>query len=87
MATTLVVISRKKAADTGSLLTHFICFSFRSIIYEAKGGELYNSRVKRLLAEYLIDTLPLEFLPSPACVRSIVSWRRGLYGMGCTLIG
>ena len=58
-----VEISRKKAADTGSLLTHFICFSFRSIIYEAKGEELYNSRVEQLLAEYLIDTLPLEFLP------------------------
>ena len=65
---------RKKAADTGSLLTHFIFFRFRSIIYEAKGGELYNSRVERLLAGYLIDTLPLEFLPSPACVHSIVSW-------------
>ena len=51
------------AADTGSLLTHFICFSFRSIIYEAKGEELYNSRVERLLAEYLIDMLPLEFRP------------------------
>ena len=60
-----VVISRKKATDTGSLLTHFICFSFRSIIYEAKGGELYNSRVERLLAEYLIDMLPVEFLPLP----------------------
>ena len=57
------MISRKKAADTGSLLTHFICFSFRSIIYEANGEELYNSRVERLLAEYLIDTLLLEFLP------------------------
>ena len=53
-----VVILRKKAADTGSLLTHFICLSFRSIIYEANGEELYNSRVERLLAEYLIDTLP-----------------------------
>ena len=52
------MISRKKAADTGSLLTHFICFSFRSIIYEANGEELYNSRVERLLAEYLIDMLP-----------------------------
>ena len=30
-------------------------------------------------SEYLINTLPVEFLPSPACVRSIVSWRRGLY--------
>ena len=74
-----VVISRKKAADTGSLLTHFICFSFRSIIYEANGEELYNSRVERLLAEYLIDTPLLEFLLSPLCVRSIVSGRRGLY--------
>ena len=51
------MILRKKAADTGSLLTHFIRFSFRSIIYEANGEELYNSRVERLLAEYLIDTL------------------------------
>ena len=73
------MISRKKAADTGSLLTHFICFSFRSIIYEANGEELYNSRVERLLAEYLIDTPPLEFLLSPGCVRSIVSGRRGLH--------
>ena len=82
-----VVISRKKAADTGSLLTHFICLSFRSIIYEANGEELYNSCVERLLAEYLIGTLPLEFLAPPLCVRSIVSRRRGLYDMGCTLIG
>ena len=58
-----VVISRKKAADTGSLLSHFICFSLRSIIYEANREELYNSRVERLLAEYLIDTPLLEFLP------------------------
>ena len=50
-------------------------------MYEAKGEELYNSCVERLLAEYLIDTLPLEFLASPACVRSIVSWRRGLYDL------
>ena len=63
----------RKAADTGSLLTHFICYRYRSIIYEAKGEELYNSHVERLLAEYLIDTLPVEFLPPPACVRSIVS--------------
>ena len=49
------------AADTGSLLTLFICFSFRSI-YEANGEELYDSRVERRLAEYLIDTPPLEFL-------------------------
>ena len=80
-------MSRKKAADTGTLLTHFICFSFRSIIYEANGEELYNSRVERLLAEYLIDTLPLEFLAPPLCLRSIVSWRRGLYDAGYTLIG
>ena len=33
---------RKKAADTGSRLTHFICLAFRSIIYEANGEELYN---------------------------------------------
>ena len=59
------MISRKKAADTGSVLTHFICFSFRSIIYEAKGEVLYNSPVERLLAEYLIDTLPVEFLALP----------------------
>ena len=52
-----------------------------------KEGELYNSRVERLLAEYLIGTLPLEFLPSPACVCSIVSWRRGLYDVWYTLIG
>ena len=79
-----VVISRKKAADTGSLLTHFICFSF---IYEANGEELYNSRVERLLAEYLIDTLLLEFLLSPRGVRSIVSGRRGLHDAVYTLIG
>ena len=47
---------------------------------------MYNLRVERLLAEYLIDTLPVEFLPSPACVRSMVSWRRGLYDVGYTLI-
>ena len=87
MATCFVVISRKKAADTGSLLTHFICFSFRSIIYEPNGEELYNSRVERLLAEYLIDTPLLEFLAPPACLRSIVSGRRGLHDAQCTLIG
>ena len=79
------MISRK-ATDTGSLLTHFICFSFRSIIYEANGEELYNSRMERLLAEYLINTLPGVSAP-PLCVRSIVSGRRGLYDAGCTLIG
>ena len=73
------VISRKKAADTGSLLTHFICFSFRSIIYEANGEELYNSRMERLLAGYLINMLPGEFLALPRGVRSIVSGRRGLH--------
>ena len=80
------MISRKKATDTGSLLTHFICFSFRSIIYEANGEELYNSHVERLLAEYLIDTPPLEFLLSRG-LRSIVSGRRGLHDAQCTLIG
>ncbi|KAK0130804.1 hypothetical protein N1851_034531 [Merluccius polli] len=46
----------------------FYLFRFWSIIYEAKGEELYHSCVERLLAGYLIDTLPIEFLPSPACV-------------------
>ena len=50
---TLLWFSRKKAADTGSLLTH-----------------AWSD-----LAGYLIDTLPVEFLPPPACVRSIVSWQ------------
>ena len=44
-----------------------------TIIYEANEEELYNSRVERLLAEYLIDTPLLEFLPPPLCVRLIVS--------------
>ena len=65
---------RGRRPPTGSLLTHFICFSFRSIIYKAKGEELYNSRVERLLAEYLIDTLPLEFLPPP-CLCALDSIR------------
>ena len=36
----IVVISRKKAADTGSLLTHFICLALGSI--SMKQEELYN---------------------------------------------
>ena len=48
---------------------------------------MYNSRMEQLLAEYLIDTLPLEFLVTPGCVCSIVSGRHGLYDVGCTLIG
>ena len=57
------------------LLAAIFCYRFRSIIYEAKGEELYNSRVERLLAGYLIDMLTVEFLPSPACVCSIVLWQ------------
>ena len=33
---------RKKAADTGSLLTHFICLALRPINYEVNGEALYS---------------------------------------------
>ena len=73
------MISRKKAADTGSLLTHFICLALGLLTMKQKERNCIISRVERLLAGYLIDTLPGEFPAPPRCVRSIVSGRRGLY--------
>ena len=79
-----VVISRKKAADTGSLLTQLYLFSFKSIIYEANGEELYNFTrgvtVSRISNQYAASTVSVRFL-------RVVSWRRGLHNTWYTLIG
>ena len=73
----VVVISRKKDADTGSLLTHFICLALGLSSMKQMERNCIISRVERLLAEYL------NMLPGVSvifCVgRSIVSGRRGLH--------
>ena len=79
------MISRKKAADTGLLLTHFICFSQLSTKQMERNCIIHAWSDS--VAKYLIEMLPVKFLASSACVRSIVSGRRGLYDVGCTLIG
>ena len=78
---------RGRRLPTQDRFNSLYLFSFRSIIYVANGEELYKSRVERLLAEYLIDTPLLEFLPLPRGVRSLVSGRRGLHDAGYTLSG
>ena len=50
---TTVVISRKKAADTGSLLTHFICLTLGLLSMKQMERNCIISRVERLLAGYL----------------------------------
>ena len=42
----LVVISEEEAADTGSLLTHFICLALSLLSIKQYGEELYDSRVE-----------------------------------------
>ena len=56
----------EKAAETRSLLTHFIWLRFWSIVFETKVEELYITRAERLQTEYLVDTQ--EILPSPGRV-------------------
>ena len=48
-----VVISRKKAADTGSLLTHFICLALGLLSMKQMERNCIISRVERLSAAYL----------------------------------
>ena len=50
----VVVISRKKAADTGSLLTHFICLALGLLSMKQMERNCIISRVERLSAAYLI---------------------------------
>ena len=57
-----VVISRKKAADTGSLLTHFICLALGLLSMKQMERNCIISRVERLSAEYLTNTLLPQFL-------------------------
>ena len=48
-----VVISRKKAADTGSLLTHFICLTLGLLSMKQMERNCIISHVERLSAAYL----------------------------------
>ena len=72
-----VVISRVKAADTGSLLTHFICLALGLLSMKQMERNCIISRMERLVS--WISICCPEFLLSFGCVRSIVSWRRGLH--------
>ena len=73
-----VVISRKKAADTGSLLTHFICLALGLLSMKQMERNCIISRMEWLSAAYLIIRVLPQFLLSLGCVRAIVSGRRGL---------
>ena len=77
------MISRKKAADTGSLLTHFICLALGLLSMKQMERNCIISRVERLSAEYLTNTLLPQFLGFLGCVRAIVSGRRGLHDALC----
>ena len=46
------MISRKKAADTGSLLTHFICLALGLLSMKQMERNCIISHVERLLAGY-----------------------------------
>ena len=65
----IVVISRKKAADTGSLLTHFICLALGLLSMKQMERNCIISRVERLSAAYLIVRELPQFLLSLGCVR------------------
>ena len=72
------VISRKKAADTGSLLTHFICLALGLLSMKQMERNCIISRVERLVSWISIDMLP----GVSACflrLCAIVSGRRGLH--------
>ena len=73
-----VVISRKKAADTGSLLTHFICLALGLLSMKQMERNCIISRVERLVSWISIDMLPGVSARSLR-IRSIVSGRRGLH--------
>ena len=60
--TTIVVISRKKATDTGSLLTHFICLALGLLSMKQMERNCIISRVERLLTGYPFNTQFVEFL-------------------------
>ena len=60
----IVVISRKKAADTGSLLTHFICLALGLLSMKQMERNCIISRAERLLAGYL-NMLPGVSAPPP----------------------
>ena len=73
------MISRKKAARHRIAFNSHYLFSFRSIIYEANGEELYNfthgvtvSRISNRYAAFTVSARSLR-------VRSIVSGRRGIH--------
>ena len=59
----IVVISRKKAADTGSFLTHFICLALGLLSMEQMERNCIISRVERLLTGYLLNMQFVKFLP------------------------
>ena len=61
------MIWRKKAAETGSLLTHFICLVLGLLIIKQMEKNCMIHAWSD--AEYLNDTLLLEFLFSPRGVR------------------
>ena len=54
-------------------------FSFRSIIYEANGEELYNFTRGVTLNWISTQYAVCRVSAAPLIVRSIVSWRRGLH--------
>ena len=57
-----VVISRKKAADTGSLLTHFICLALGLLSMKQMERNCIISHVERLLTGYLLNMQFVKFL-------------------------
>ena len=61
--TKLLWISEKKAADTGSLLTHFICLALGLLTMKQMENNCIISRVERLLTGYLFHMQFVEFLP------------------------
>ena len=54
---------RKKAADTGSLLTHFICLALGLLTMKQMENNCIISRMERLLTGYLFHMQFVEFLP------------------------
>ena len=67
------MISRKKAADTGSLLTHFICLALGLLSMKQMERNCFISRVERLVSWISIDMLPgvsdLFFPPTRDSIR------------------
>ena len=73
-----VVFSRKKAADTGSLLTHFICLALGLLSMKQMERNCIISRVERLVSWISIDML-LGVSTYFLRLHAIVSERRGLH--------